>query len=236
METAKAAGMKHAVLTTQAGCGFDLWPTAVTLPDGRPYNYTIRESPFKRDLVREFVDAARATGLLPGLYYIVNNNYFLSIRAGEAVPATAPGQVAVTEAQYFALVLAQLRELWSDYGELTELWFDGGCPEGLRAAVGDLLTELQPNAVRFQGPTDAQAIRWVGSESGRAPEPNWIQAQSSVDYGPGDPDGAIVAPAEADTTLASTGEWYEDQQQHSKAEPSHIVLARTQVLEASAAD
>ena len=62
METTKAMGAKHAILTTQAGCGFDLWFTNATLPGGARYNYTVRESPFKRDIVREFVDAARAAG------------------------------------------------------------------------------------------------------------------------------------------------------------------------------
>ena len=51
--------------------------------------------------------------------------------------------------------------------------------------VSALLSELQPQAVRFQGPSNAQAVRWIGSESGYAPEPNWITAHSSLDYGPG---------------------------------------------------
>ena len=44
------------MLTVQAGCGFVLYPSNATLPGGGRYNYTIRESSFGRDLVREFVD------------------------------------------------------------------------------------------------------------------------------------------------------------------------------------
>lgn len=183
METTKAMGAKHAILTTQAGCGFDLWFTNATLPGGARYNYTVRESPFKRDIVREFVDAARAAGIRPGLYYIINNNYFLSYTGGAVKPRTNPHQVAVTTAEYEALVLLQLRELWTAYGSLVELWFDGGCPPTLRARVAALLEELQPSSVRFQGPNNAQAVRWVGSESGSAPEPNWLTANSSLDFG-----------------------------------------------------
>eukprot|EP01052_Picozoa_sp_SAG31_P052494 SAG31_NODE_12986_length_901_cov_1.500000_1_plen_91_part_10 len=63
--------------TVRAGCGFDLWPSNVSFPaalGGGVYNYTVKESPFQRDLLREFVDAARAAGIRPGIYYIVNNN------------------------------------------------------------------------------------------------------------------------------------------------------------------
>ena len=204
METTVAMGAKHAVLTTQAGCGFDLWHTNATLPGGAPYNYTVRESPFGRDIVREFVDAARAAGIKPGLYYIINQNYFLSFSDGKIVPRTAPGQQQVTDADYEAIVLAQLRELWTAYGSLVELWFDGGCPPSLKDKVAALLEELQPDAVRFQGPSNSQAVRWIGSESGKAPEPNWITANGSLDFGPGEADGPVVAPSEADTTMAST--------------------------------
>lgn len=99
------------------GCGFDLWPSNVSFPaalGGGLYNYTVRESPFKRDIVREFVDAARAAGIRPGIYYIVNNNILLE----RVFNATA--------AEKEEVILGQLREIWSSYGELVELWFDGG--------------------------------------------------------------------------------------------------------------
>ena len=99
------------------GCGFNLWPSNVSFPaalGGGRYNYTVRESPFKRDLLREFVDAARAAGIRPGIYYIVNNNVLLE----RIYNATA--------AEKENIILGQLREIWSSYGELVELWFDGG--------------------------------------------------------------------------------------------------------------
>ena len=138
METASAMGAKQVILTAQAGCGFDLWFTNVTLGSGANtyrYNYTVRESPLAVDIVRQFVDAARIAGIKPGLYYIINNNYFLSYRNGAVQPRTSAGQVQVTTAEYEALVLLQLRELWTAYGSLVELWFDGGCPPSLRAKV-----------------------------------------------------------------------------------------------------
>jgi hypothetical protein len=63
----------------------------------------VRESPFKRDILREFVDAARAAGIKPGIYYIVNNNVLLT-RTYSATPA-----------ELEAIILGQLREIWSEY-------------------------------------------------------------------------------------------------------------------------
>lgn len=50
------------------------------------YNYTVRESSRPIDLVEEFVTAARAAGITPGIYYIINNNYYLSVSNGVPVP------------------------------------------------------------------------------------------------------------------------------------------------------
>lgn len=73
MAAAAAGGFKYAVLTVQAGCGFLLHGTKSKLPDGSAYNYTIAQSPILagRDILAEFVAAARAAGILPGIYYIV---------------------------------------------------------------------------------------------------------------------------------------------------------------------
>ena len=37
-----------------------------------------------------------------------------------------PGQLNVTQETYDKIVLEQLRELWTRYGTLEEIWFDGG--------------------------------------------------------------------------------------------------------------
>eukprot|EP01052_Picozoa_sp_SAG31_P012471 SAG31_NODE_730_length_12505_cov_3.807109_15_plen_434_part_00 len=191
-----ACGARYAVLTVQADCGFVLYPSNVSFPWGGRYNYTVRESPFKRDLLREFVDGARAAGVRPGVYYIVNSNALLS-RVYNATPA-----------QTRSVILGQLREIWSNYGELVELWFDGGThdPE-LGPHISALLKDLQPNAVCFQGPTTIQGVRWAGTESGHVTLPNWSAASASTDFGSGAVHGAEFAPTEADVTLSSDGKW-----------------------------
>jgi hypothetical protein len=37
-----------------------------------------------------------------------------------------PGQLNITQQTYDTIVLQQLRELWTRYGSLDEIWFDGG--------------------------------------------------------------------------------------------------------------
>ena len=59
---AKAAGMKYAVLTTKHHEGFCLFDSKYT-------DYKATNTPAKRDLVREFVDAFRAEGIKVGFYY-----------------------------------------------------------------------------------------------------------------------------------------------------------------------
>ena len=56
---AKAAGMKYAVLTTKHHEGFCLFDSQYT-------DFKITNTPFGRDLVREYVDAFRAEGLKVG--------------------------------------------------------------------------------------------------------------------------------------------------------------------------
>ena len=61
-KAAKAAGMRYAVLTTKHHEGFCLWDSKFT-------DYKSTNTPFGRDVVREFVDAFRAEGLKIGFYH-----------------------------------------------------------------------------------------------------------------------------------------------------------------------
>ena len=140
----------------------------------------------------------------------MNNNVFLQTGRGKTgtVGLTKGGTVSITQSQYEDIVIAQLSEIWGNYGELFELWFDGGTPDlALTPRIASLLAKLQPAAVSFQGPTK-QAARWSGSESGDVPEPNWSTSTNSVTFGPGNPNAEQFVPSESDVTTSATGEWY----------------------------
>ncbi len=61
---ARQAGMKYAVMTTKHHDGFCLF-------DSQHTDYKATNTPAKRDLTREYVDAFRAEGLKVGFYYSV---------------------------------------------------------------------------------------------------------------------------------------------------------------------
>ena len=202
--TAKRLGANYAVLVAKHCSGFSLWPTAA-------HDYDIAQSPYKDgkgDIVREFVDACRKHGLKPGLYASTTANGYLWVNNPGRVQKGGP----VTQEQYNTVVETQLRELWGNYGPLFEVWFDGGvlARDKGGADVAALLTQLQPQAIAFQGPPEhTNLVRWVGNEHGTAPDPCWATCAETtkadgtriVEGLHGDPDGTRWCPGEADFTL-----------------------------------
>src|ERR1019366_9502946 len=62
VHTAKEAGMTFAILTAKHESGFCLW-------DSKENDYTIAHSPFKGDLLADFIAACQSEGLVPGVHY-----------------------------------------------------------------------------------------------------------------------------------------------------------------------
>lgn len=144
---AKAAGMRYAVITTRHHNGYCLFHTTTT-------DHTIENSPYKGDIVREFVDAMRAEGLRIGLYYSLSDWHQPDYPAfGDDVkPYQVDNLPQATPEQwerYTTYMQTQLRELLTNYGQIDMLWFDGHWerpledwrPEELRT----LIRELQPD-------------------------------------------------------------------------------------------
>ena len=151
-----------AVFVVRHGCGFDLWPTKAKLPDsGFAYNYSVAHSSAyqggKGDLAQQFVESCRKFNVTPGFYAQVANNAYLNVSGNKMMPGAQ-----LTLAQYQKITLLQLEELWSNYGEIGEAWFDGGIPESFAGDILELFTRLQPKAVMFQGPGHNAGESWVG--------------------------------------------------------------------------
>ena len=198
---ARASGFRAMVLTAKHHDGFCLWPSATT-------EHSVKASPFRGgtgDVVREFVDACKADGLRAGLY---------------CSPWDRNHPTYGDSERYNAVFHQQLTELLTNYGPLSEVWFDGANGEGPNGkrqvydwpATFALVKRLQPNAVIFSdaGPD----VRWCGNETGSAGDPNWSSVDPArVPYpgadGPqiiaalqhGDRDGSVWRPAEADTSI-----------------------------------
>lgn len=186
---AKEGGFKGLILVAKHHDGFCLWPTKTT-------EYNISKSPWrdgKGDMVREFEQACRKAGMKFGVYispWDRNNEHY-------GTPA------------YVDIYRAQLRELYTNYGELFMSWHDGanggdGFYGGKRETrkidrgtyygwdtTWSTTRKLQPMASIFSdvGPD----VRWVGNEHGEAAVTSWstydpLPREGSKKVGPGESD------------------------------------------------
>lgn len=209
LTVAKAAGAKYAVLVAKHGTGFALWPSKAN-------DYNVGHTPWrdgKADIVADFVASCKKHGIKPGLYYNTNFNTLYSAAYGRCKDADQ-------QKTYKAKVIEQLTELWTQYGELFEIWFDGGVTtggaEGIAAEVTALIHQLQPNTILFQGPSSCKnLIRWIGNEKGDAPYPHWSTSDFTTSSTGveeiaglhGNPDGKIWCPGEADLPNRRNSSW-----------------------------
>ncbi len=121
----RAAGMRYAVLTTRHTSGFLLWDSVTTAHD-------VASSQDKTDVVRAFTDACRKAGIAPGFYYCMWGGEWLKHPNARNI------------------ILAQLHELASNYGDIPYFWIDmmNWAPKDLPAQqVYDLLKNLQPDTI-----------------------------------------------------------------------------------------
>lgn len=204
----KDMGGEYAVLVAKHCTGFSLWPT-------QAHAFSVASSQWKNgqgDIVKDFIDSCRKYNVRPGLYYSVAANGYLNVDNPGLVNSGDP----IEQKAYNQIVETQLTELWSKYGDLFEIWFDGGVlpPEKGGPDIIPILKKFQSDAVLFQGPVGIDSlIRWVGNERGVAPYPCWNSSffgtsSAGVVEIPdmhGNPDGDLWCPAEADFPLRKAG-------------------------------
>ncbi|ORX36781.1 alpha-L-fucosidase [Kockovaella imperatae] len=218
MEAITALGAKTATYVAKHNCGFTTWPTKISFPSTHgngivPYNYSIQHSPLAgQNIVAQFTESAKRYDVDPGFYYSLDYNNFLNVYNFDVNDTgLASGQVPITRETYDNIVMAQLEELWSSNGKLTEIWFDGGFVDSQIDRLRKLLAKYQPDAVCFNGCgadgscVTPNPIRWVGTEEGHAPIDNW---STGVSNDGGDPESEFFAPAECDTATYANGRWF----------------------------
>ena len=111
---AKQMGAKYVIFTTKHHGGFCLWPRKYT-------EYTIKNSPYKKDIVKEVVDAYDAEGIDVYLYFSIIDWNHKGYRS--AAPKT-DGEIAAYET-FKKFTRNQLLELLKNYPTVRGLWFDG---------------------------------------------------------------------------------------------------------------
>jgi hypothetical protein len=122
----KAAGMKYAVLTTRHTSGFLLWDSATS-------DFDVASSGNTTDVCKEFANECRKQGLVPAFYYCLWG-----------------GKDWVPNPNARAIILAQLYELATEFGEIPYFWIDmkNWAPADLSTQeIYDALKNLQPNCV-----------------------------------------------------------------------------------------
>jgi alpha-L-fucosidase len=188
--TAVMLGARYIVFVAKHQGGFCMWQTKTT-------EYSIGHTPWrggKGDVLADVAASCTKYGLKLGAYVSPRDEHF----------GAATGGICKTpelQAKYDAIYREQLTEVWTRYGELVEIWFDGSS----NTPVGDLLKRYQPNAMVFQGPQ--ATIRWVGNEDGFAPYPCWngidaaLARKGTATALDSDPNGSAWLPSEVDVSI-----------------------------------
>ena len=119
---AKEAGMKYVVMTAKHHDGFCLFDSKLT-------DYKSTNTPIKRDLIREYLEAFRAEGLKVGLYYSLidwhhpdypkYNDKFHPMAGNEKFK-----DEKINWDNYLKYMHGQVKELMTNYGKIDVLWTD----------------------------------------------------------------------------------------------------------------
>ena len=147
IKCAQSCGATGIILTCKHHDGFCLWPSDYT-------SFSVKYSDFEGDIVKMVSDECRKAGLDFGVYLSPWDMH-------------EPTYGTPDYNDYFC---NQLTELLTNYGTISEVWFDGAKGADAKAFEYDrqryykLIRELQPDAnIAVCGPD----IRWVGNEGGK---------------------------------------------------------------------
>ena len=129
------AKMTYGALTTKHHSGFCIWKTTTT-------DYSVSNSPYNKDVVKEFTDTFRKKGLKVMLYYSILDTHH-EIR---------PGMITQEKIQ---MIKNQLTELMTNYGKIDAMIIDGWDAPWSRISYEDvpfeeiyrLIKSIQPNCL-----------------------------------------------------------------------------------------
>lgn len=137
MSAFQKAGVKYAVLTTRHTSGFCLWNSKAT-------EFNVANSPYKKDVVKLFVDACRKYNIKPCFYYCLWGKDW---KPWEWNPEIKKELMTTTPKE---IIKTQLTELAENYGNIYEFWLDMDCwaDTALKTQeIYDLLKKINPNTI-----------------------------------------------------------------------------------------
>jgi len=136
---ARMAGMKYIVFTTKHHSGFCMW-------DSKTTGFRITNSPYGKDLLKEYVEAVRKAGLGVGFYFSPEDFKFLY----DHDVVVKRGDVKMDDKtwnEYVEFIRAQTRELFSNYGKIDIFFIDGEPKEPCKEEAW----KLQPECIITRG-------------------------------------------------------------------------------------
>ena len=137
MEIAKLAGAKYMVLTAKHHNGFCMWDTKTT-------DFDIMNTPYGKDIVRQYVDACRRHGLKVGFYYSPEDFAFHYERD---IPARGGRDGRKYYDELVAYTKKHLDELFTNYGQIDVIFLDGGH----KAELAEYVHQIAPDCLVTRG-------------------------------------------------------------------------------------
>jgi alpha-L-fucosidase len=141
IDLAQECGMGYLVVTAKHIDGFCMFHSAVS-------DFTVAGTPHQRDLIRQIATACHRRGFPFGVYFsALDNLHPWYPRSGKGHESPAEPGDAPDYPRYMDFVRTQVRELCTNYGELSVFWWDANRTGTTDPSINTLIRELQPRCV-----------------------------------------------------------------------------------------
>lgn len=154
---AKKSGIKYIVFTTKHHDGFAMWDSKYT-------DYKVTNTPYKKDILKEVIDAFKEEEIKIGLYYSLidwnHKEFTIDGYHPERSRVNPEEEKKKDMKKYQQYIKNQVKELLTNYGIIDYLWFDfsykskvwgdlkgKGKDEWDSENLEKLILDLQPNII-----------------------------------------------------------------------------------------
>ena len=142
LDVLQDAGMEYLTVTSKHHDGFCLWDSSQT-------DFNVMRSPYGKDIIGMLADACHKRQIPLSLYYSVvdwHHPSYPNQGRHHELPGPVEGDRPDWDA-YMAFLVAQIRELCTNYGEIHGIWWDMNVPKHVDPSVNAMIRQLQPKAV-----------------------------------------------------------------------------------------